>query len=209
MNSMEKSSEILIRSTLHDLANVLAGIRGILDLTPPGQPLAPRDRDRMGAVIDEGVATLDRSRHLALDTQFPAAPETWEAWRNALLEDLEPLAILFRCRFQLELEGPGAEDAWPGKLLRSYARAVTRQVVPYAKAGVLTIACAAVPEGWRLRWAPVPALPENLAAGDQERPMDIAAHWAVRTGVKLGVRLSWAEGALQARIPRGPLEQIP
>ena len=65
---MEKSSELLLRSALHDMANVLAGVRGIVDLNQPGQPLSQRDRDRLEAVIEEGVCTLNRCRHLTLDT---------------------------------------------------------------------------------------------------------------------------------------------
>ena len=119
---MEKSSEILIRSTLHDLANVLAGVRGILDLNQPGQPLAQRDRDRLDAVVEEGVATLDRCRHLALATLPRRAWRPGRPGGTRLLEDLEPMAILFRCRFSWcwrapelgPLAGQAAAGATPG-----------------------------------------------------------------------------------------------
>jgi hypothetical protein len=202
MESMDKPSEVLFRSTLHDMANILAGIRGIVDLCPPGQPLAPRDRDRLGAVVEEGITALERSRHLALGTLPEAALEPGGAWRESLREDLEPLGVLFRCRF--DLAGPPAPewDQWPGRLLRGYARAVTRLVLPYAKAPVVALEGGADAQGWDLRWSPAPVFPEILAPGPEDRPMDICAHWALRVGEALGISLAWEAGRLSARIPR-------
>ena len=39
---MDKPAESLFRATLHDLANVLGGVRGIMELNPPGQPITAR-----------------------------------------------------------------------------------------------------------------------------------------------------------------------
>jgi hypothetical protein len=199
---MEKTSEALIRSTLHDMANVLAGVRGIIDLTLPGQPISQRDRDRLGAVIQEGVATLERSRHLAVSTLPESDLEPGPTWREVLLEDLDPLGVLFRCRFELTYQGAPEWDQWPGKLLNDYVRAVTRQVLPYAKAAVLGITCCAGPDGWSLRWSPAPTLPEALTPGPEDRPMDICSRWAARAGAVLGASLSCEGESLVARLPR-------
>ena len=157
MGSMEKSSEILIRSTLHDLANVLAGVRGILDLDPPGQPLAQRDRDRMGAVIEKASPPWTAAGTWPWTLSSPSRAGDREAWRTGLLEDLEPLgdpvpvpvrAGAGKPRSGGRLAGQAAARVRPG---RDPAGGSLRQ------GGVLTIACAAGPEGWRLRWTPCPS----------------------------------------------------
>jgi len=199
---MDQLSELLMRSTLHDMANVLGGVKGILDLTLPDQPLSQRDRLRLQAVTEEGIVTLERCRQLAMGT-FPEGPmEPGATWREQLLEELEPMAILFRSRVQLDFEGACGSELWPGALLRGYIRAVTRQVFPYAKGSVMNIICSIGPEEWRLRWSPAPALPENLSPGAGEESLDICARWAARAGASLGAALSSEAGALLARIPR-------
>ncbi len=199
---MEKSSELLVRSALHDLANVLAGVRGIIDLNLPGQPLAQRDRERLEAVIEEGVATLDRCRHLTM-ASLPEAPlEDGPAWRERLQEDLKPMGTLFRSRFDVVFEGVPDWDRWPGQLLRGYIRAVTRQVVPYARGAVMTLRLSAAPEQWRLAWSPVPALPEALAPGPEDRSLDLSARWAARVGQSMDAELSCEAGTLIVRVPR-------
>jgi hypothetical protein len=199
---MEKSSEYLMRSTLHDLANVLAGVRGIIDLNPPGQPISQRDRDRLEAVIEEGISTLNRCRHLTLETLPEADPEPGPVWREQLLEELQPIGILFRCRFELSFEGAPDWDQWPGALLRGYARAVTRQALPYAKTDVMNIHGSAGPDGWQLRWTPAPTLPDTLTPGPADKPLDICSRWAIRAGLALGASLACGDGSLVARIPR-------
>jgi hypothetical protein len=184
------------------MANVLAGVKGILDLNLPGQPISQRDRMRLEAVIDEGIATLDRCRHLAMETLPDGPLEPGTAWRDQLLEELEPMGTLFLSRFELDFDGPPEWDQWPGKLLRGYARAVTRQVLPYAKGSTMTIRCSAGPEAWCLQWTPAPALPANLAAGLEERSMDICSRWALTVGSAVGASLSCQAGSLLARIPR-------
>jgi hypothetical protein len=198
---MEKFNEALFRATLHDFANILAGIRGIIDLNPPTQPMPARDRDRLVAVVDEGVAILERSRHLALETMPGADPEPGPDWRRALQEELGPLGVLFRCRFELTYQGDPCWDFWPGRLLRGYVRAITRQALPMARPEVMAIACGADADGWRMRWSPVPVLPESLAPGTGDRSMDVAARWA-RVGTALAATTAGAGGALEVRLPR-------
>ena len=202
MGRMDKSSESLIRSTLHDMANVLAGVKGILELNRPGQPLAPRDRERLEAVVDEGIATLDRCRHLTM-ASLPEGPlEDGPAWRERLLAELQPMAALFRCRIDLVSVGAPDWDRWPGQLMLGYLRAVTRHVMPFARGATLTLRCSAGPEGWEVAWSPAPRLPEGLAPGHDESSLDLCARWAAWAGSALGASLSCQGGALQARVPR-------
>jgi hypothetical protein len=202
LERMDKIPERLLRSTLHDLANVLAGAKGILDLNLPGQPLGPRDRQRLEAVIDEGIITLERCRHLAMATLPDGPLEPGPDWREQLLEELAPLATLFRSRFELVYEGAPEWDQWPGDLLRGYVRAVTRQVMPHARDAVMSIHCRAEAHEWRLQWSPAPALPESLGPNSGEAPQDICVRWAVRTGSALRSSLACEAGSLLARIPR-------
>ena len=199
---MDKSSELLMRSTLHDMANVLAGVKGILDLNLPGQPISQRDRLRLEAVIDEGIATLDRCRYLAMATLPEDSLEPGAAWRDQLLEELEPMGTLFLSRFQFDFDGPPEWDQWPGKLLRGYVRAVTRQVLPHAKGATMSIRFSAGPDEWRLQWTPAPVLPDNLTPGPDEKATDICSRWALRVGSTVGAALSCQDGSMLARIPR-------
>ena len=102
---MDQASEGLMRSALHDLANALSGLQGILELSDPMRPLTPRERGRMEAILAEGMTTLDRARHLAMGSLPEAALEAGEAWRLSLAEDLEPLATIFRCPFDITYTG--------------------------------------------------------------------------------------------------------
>ena len=111
--------------------------------------------------------------------------------------------MLFRCRFDLAYQGDPGWDRWPGRLLRGYVRAVTRQVLPIARPPVMAVTGGADAEGWWLRWAPVPVLPDSLVPGAGEPPMDVSARWAARVGAFLGASLTLEEGALVVRLP-GP-----
>jgi hypothetical protein len=194
---MDKPSELLIRSALHDLTNVLAGIRGILDLNSPGEPLTSRDRDRLEAVIDEALTTLDRTRNLAMEQLPEAALEAFETWRGQLQEQLQPMAVIFR----RPIEVTGADpDPWPGEPLRGFVRAVTRQVLPYIRTGHLAIRCQARPDHWSVAWEGVLAIPEALSG--EGGPRDIASRWATQLAATLAIRLSLEDGALVARMPR-------
>lgn len=200
---MEKSAESLFRATLHDLANVLGGIRGIMELNQPGQPISVRDHERLVSVVEEGVATLERCRHLVLATLPEAGLEPGPAWRQALAAELGPLGVLFRCRFDLGYAGDPQWDRWPGPLLRSYVRAVTRQVLPIARPAAMTVTGGADADGWWLRWDPAPVLPESLTPGPGNRSMDVSARWAARVGAYLGASVALDGGALMVRLP-GP-----
>jgi hypothetical protein len=202
MERMEKSAELLLRSALHDMANVLAGVRGIVDLNSPGQPLSQRDRDRLEAVVEEGITTLDRCRQLALETLPGRDLESGAAWRACLQEELAPLTSLFRCRFELIHEGDPRWDRWPGPLLRGYVRAVSRMVLPYVKGGLLTIHFSAGPENWQVRWTPATLLPDSLAPGQPDRPRDICGRWALAAATALAATLTLEDATLEARLPR-------
>jgi hypothetical protein len=202
LESMDKSAEILMRSTLHDMANILGGIRGILDLTPAEQPVSQRDRQRLDAVLEEGIATLERCRHLALETLPDGPLEPGPEWRAQLLAELAPMGTLFRSRFELDFTGAPEWDQWPGGLLRSYIRAVTRQVLPFARGGTLCLRCDAGADGWRLRWSPAPSLPESLSGCPDGPQLDICSRWALLVGSALGATLGWEAGAVHGRVPR-------
>ena len=199
---MDHESEVLIRAALHDLANTLSGVRGILELSDVDRPLSPRDRMRLDAVLTEGTLTLERARHLAMGTLPDAMVESGPEWRRMLLEELQPMAGLFRCQFEVGYEGDPALDRWPGDLLRGYALALTRQVLPYVQTGLMGILCSADGHEWRLRWSPAGSIPESLRPELEARPRDIAARWALRVGGSLGVTLRCEDGTLLARIPK-------
>jgi len=201
---MEKQSELLIRSALHDLANVLAGVRGILELADPSRPLSPRDRARLDAVVEEGLATLARTRHLAMDTLPDEVEQEGQDWRGQLADELQPLGTLFRCAFTVALGAGTGPDRWPGTRLRSYVRAAVRQALPYCRGGAMTILCEPGPEAWRLRLTPVDLLPEGLAVQEIEGSGDIGARWAQHLGRAQRIDLAWRDGELQVRMPRSP-----
>jgi hypothetical protein len=202
---MDEESQLLVRASLHDMANVLAGVRGILDLTQAGQPLSRRDRERLEAVLEDGLCTLERTRHLATGTFPEAQEEEGREWRARLGEQLAPMSTLFRCPVRVESAGEAAWDRWPGELLRGFARAVTRQVISYAREEGLTLACFAGAGEWRLEWSPASYLPEALVQPSPGRPGDIGTRWALRAGAMLKADLRCDGRTLLARIPR-PLD---
>lgn len=199
---VDHASEALMRSAIHDLANSLSGIRGILELSDPGRPLSPRDRTRLDAILTEGMTTLERSRFLAMGTLPDAILEPGPDWRRELQEQFQPLSVIFRCKFEVGYEGEATYDRWPGDLLRGYVLALSRQILPYVQGSVLGILCGADHREWRLRWNPASNVPESLRPEMEARPRDISARWALRVGSSLGVCLSTEDGSLLARIPR-------
>ncbi len=199
---MEKHSELLIRSALHDMANILAGIQGILELADPQRPLGVRDKDRLDAVVEEGMATLVRARHLAMGTLPEALMQEGVDWRAQLAEELRPMGILFKCQFAIVYEGGPAPDLWLGTLLRTYVRAVARQVLPYVHTGLLDIRCAIEDGCWRVRLAPATFVPDTLVAVPEDRPGDISGRWAVHLRQTLKADVSCEDGVLTLRIPR-------
>lgn len=199
---MDHASESLIRSSIHDLANILSGVRGILELSDTERPLSPRDRARLEAIIADGMTVLERARHLAMGTLPDAIAESGPDWRRQLLEQLQSLAVVFRCKFEVGYEGEAVHDRWPGDLLRGYVVALTRQILPYVQGSVMGILLGADQGEWRIRWSPASNLPDSLRPEMDARPRDISARWALRVGGSLGAHLSTENGTLLARIPR-------
>ena len=189
---MERASEELIRAALHDLANSLSGIQGILDLSDPSRPLTTRDRDRLGAVLSEGQVTLGRTRSLAMEILPAAGREAGAEWTALLQDQLAPLCILFRSRVEVTC---GAVEM-PGPRLRAFIHAVARLLLPYAAETGLKVAAAAGPEGWSVRFEPAAALPESLEPS-APAPGDIASRWARRLADALGARYELEAGALR------------
>jgi hypothetical protein len=199
---MDPNAEAIMRATIHDLANVLSGVRGILDISDPTLPLPPRDRSRLDAVLADGINTLGRARHLAMGTFPEALSEPGHVWRNRLLELLAPLSTIYRCPFDLRYEGDPAHDHWPGDLLRTYMHALIRQVLPYAQGESLRLICSADARLWRIAIAPASNLPESLNPGLEGRSRDTSARWALAVGASLGVGLAHEHETLVVRIPR-------
>jgi len=199
---LDPDSEALMRSCIHDMANTLSGIRGILELTDPQAPLSTRDRARLEAILTEGTRTLERSRHLAMGDTPQSLPEPGVDWRRHLEAMLHPLSIIHRCTLHLHFEGDAAWDQWPGDLARGYILALTRQVLPYVQGGSLGLSFAADEDHWKVRWQPLIDLPDSLGHRDGSHTRDIAARWALHAGEILGASLSRAEQALLASIPR-------
>jgi len=202
LGKMDEPSQLLIRSALHDLANVLAGVRGILDISDPERPLSPRDRERLDAVLEEGMTTLERSRSLVLGTLPDPALEPGEEWRQQLQEQLAPMGVLYKCAITVAFEEGAGAQLWPGELLRGYVRSLTRLALPYVHDGRLRITCGAGPQGWSLSWTPVALFPESLAQGAAGKHLDISTRWALSTGEAQAAVCSWADGVLRAGIPR-------
>lgn len=199
---MDPSSEALMRSSLHDLANVLSGIRGILELSDPHQPLSARDQSRLDAVITDGMAILERSRHLAMGTLPESMVESGPDWRHQLAEQLKPLGTLFRRTFEVQVAGDPGDDRWPGELLRGYALALTRQVLPYTRSEPLFIQTTSDSKEWRLRWPQADVVPESLRPEPETRPRDISARWAQQAGKALGAVITVDKGGLLVRVPK-------
>lgn len=191
-----------MRSAIHDLANLLSGIRGILELSDPERPLTQRDRARLDAILSDGMTTLERARYLAMGTLPDAILESGSDWRRKLTEELDPLAVVFRCKFEVAYEGEASHDRWPGDLLRGYVLALSRQILPYVQGSKMGILCGADQKEWRLRWVPASNIPESLRPELEARPRDISARWALRVGGSLGASLTTDNGSLLARIPR-------
>jgi len=193
-----------MRSALHDLANTLSGIRGVLELSDPERPLSRRDRLRLEAVLSEGMSTLERSRHLAMETLPSADSEPGLEWRAGLEIGLNPLAVVFRSNFHLHHQGSPNLDHWPGDRLRGYILAVTRQLLPYAQGSEIELIFEADASEWIIHWSPITTLPESLDGNVQGRSRDISSRWALKVGAALGVALSFNEEAqkVSARVPR-------
>jgi hypothetical protein len=175
---MEPAAELLIRSALHDMGNILSGIRGILDLSDPSKPLNDRDRRRLEAVLQEGMSLVDRTRHLSLGTGPQGLAESPEAWRTALLEQLEPLSTLFRAPIEVRWELPPA-FALPGPALRELVHGMARLLLPYAGEAGLRVTCRQDSGTWRLDFEPAEAVPDCLLPTSASGRKDIATRWVL------------------------------
>jgi signal transduction histidine kinase len=193
---MERASEELIRAALHDLANTLSGIQGILDLSDPSRPLSPRDRDRLAAVLSEGQVTLGRARSLAMESLPAEGREAGAEWTRLLQEQLAPLGTLFRSRVEVTC----AALEMPGPRLRGFIHAMARLLLPYAAEQGLKVDAEAGPAGWTVRFEPVAALPESLSP-DGTAPRDIASRWARHLADSLAVRYELGDGVLRVLGP--------
>ncbi|MDP2876335.1 MAG: hypothetical protein Q8O00_09130 [Holophaga sp.] len=171
-------------------------------MSNPEQPLTPRDRLRLDAVISDGVVALERSRHLGMGTLPESMVESGMDWRHQLLEQLQPMGVLFRRNFQIRFAGEPAEDRWPGELLRGYTTALTRQILPYVQAESLEIVTQIHPKEWCLIWPQATVIPESLKPELAARPRDISARWALRVGESLGAVIRVNADGLTVRVPR-------
>lgn len=199
---MDHASQALMRASLHDISNVLAGVRGILELNPVDRPLSPRDRDRLDAVISEGMGILDRARHLAMGTLPGREMESGEEWRALLRRQILPMALLFRNDVEIGYTGDPAADRWPGELLRGYCYALIRHVLPYTQGRTLNILFSADERAWRVQLSPVNTLPDSLLESDEIHPRDISTRWVLRVGSELGVVITYQNERVLASIPR-------
>jgi len=173
---MEPAAEELIRSALHDVANVFSGIRGILDLSDPARPLSVRDRDRLDAVLREGLSMVHRARSLTLGMVPERSVESPEAWKQALLEQLQPLATMFRAPLDIRCDAPATQGV-PGPILREFVHAMARLLLPYAGDSGIQVRCSPESGVWKLEFLPAEAIPDCLLPGAKGR-RDIAARWA-------------------------------
>ncbi len=199
---MDPASEALMRSALHDLANALSGIRGILEMSNPQAPISPRDQARLEAILREGMTVLERSRHLAMGTLPEALMESGLDWRNQLSDQLQNIGTLFRRRFDITYEGDPIYDRWPGEILRGYILALTRQIIAYVPGDLLRIRCLADAKEWAFIFPQTTDIPQSLLESHELQPKDISARWAQRVGQELDIRLKLDSQGLHARIKR-------
>jgi len=197
---MDAAAEALMRSMIHDMANTLSGIQGILEIQAPDRPLSPRSLARLEAALSEGLSTLERSRHLAMGTFPDAGLEPGPQWRSLLLQRLAPLGGIFGCHLDVQLSGDPDLDQWPGERLRALAQALTRTVLPYLEGPTLHLEGRSEAHGWTLHWTHLSDLPEGLQ--DPERPRDTACRWVLALATQLNLQLTFQDRALTVTIPR-------
>lgn len=192
------NQELLWRAALHDLNNAFGGMRGILDLNPdPTKPLKERDRQRLEAVVSEGLHLVATARGLILGTAQEEQPADADTLREALEARLAPMSSLHRCPVNLSVEGGG----WPVPTCVGLAAAICRQLMPLVAPDSLRLVASATPEAWMLRWTPMEGIPESLLEGDG-RHRDLAAHQALAILKARGGRLSMEGRDLLATLPR-------
>ncbi len=189
----------LWRAALHDLNNAFGGLRGILDLNPdPTQPFKQRDRERLEAVVTEGLHLVAMARGLILGLNQAEAPAPAESFREALETRLASMSSLHRCPVQIRVRG----GEWPVPALVGLVAAVCRQLMPLVAPDPLNLEAIATSESWTLRWSPMEGIPESLLEGEG-RHRDLAAHQALATLAARGGVLSLEGDVLVATFPRG------
>ena len=192
------NQELLWRAALHDLNNAFGGLRGILDLNPdPTKPLKERDRQRLEAVVSEGLHLVGIARGLILGLNQGEQPQSAGAFQEALEARLAPMSSLHRCPVQLRVAG----DGWPTPSFIAFVAAVCRQLMPLVAPDALHLECVATPEAWILKWSPLEGLPESLLEGEG-RHRDLAAHLALSVLSERNGALSLEGRALVATLPR-------
>ena len=193
------NQELLWRAALHDLNNAFGGMRGILDLNPdPTKPLKERDRQRLEAVVSEGLHLVATARALILGAAQDEQPAAAGTFREALEARLAPMSSLHRCPVNVSVEGGG----WPVPTCVGLAAAICRQLMPLVAPDSLRLEASATPDAWTLRWSPLDGVPESLLEGDA-RHRDLAAHQALVILSTRGGRLSMEGHDLVATLPRG------
>ena len=194
---MESVGEELIRSALHDTANLLSGIRGILDLSDPQRPLSARDRERLDAVLKEGLAMVNRTRHIAMGSLPDRLSESPQTWAPALREQLEPLSRVFRAPIEVSCDVPASQPV-PGPYLRDFAHAMARLLLPYAGEEGLKVRCRKEGASWILEFEPAEAVPDSLSPATVRK--DIAARWICHLRDQLGFQIEHQDLVLKATL---------
>lgn len=192
----------LWRATLHDLNNLLAGFQGVLELSDPKLPLDPQNRARLEASLEDGKTLIAMGRALALGRYPDAGMAPWKEWQAGLEERLGPMATLFRCRIQV-VDAGASGAPWPAPIQQDWAAAFTRQILPWAAPGTLSIEASAGPDHWSLLWltdAPIPAALQADPPAGLSR--NLPALWLVDVAGREGIAIEQTPRGLLARLGR-------
>lgn len=190
--------EALWRATLHDLNNAFGGLRGILDLNPdPMRPLRERDRQRLEAVVAEGLHLVALARGMVLGRVDGDQPLEAKAFQEALEARLAPMISLHRCPVTLAIKG----GPWPHPGLVTFCASVSRQLLPMVAPGPLFLDLEGREDVLVLTWSPVEAIPESLLPGE-DRHRDLPAHHALAYLEARSGALELAQGGLRVTLPR-------
>ena len=194
-------SEELWRAALHDFNNLMAGLQGVLDLTDPDLPMDPRNRLRLGSVLEDGKSLVAMARALALGRLPDAGVASWAEWGAGLQSRLDPMADLFHCPVAVVDAGAGARP-WPHPLFQDWAVTFTRQILPWAVPGPLRLEAAIRDGAWELRWITDAPLPSALeAVPSKDAPKNLPAFWLRGMADHLGLSVERQEGLLRVRAP--------
>lgn len=190
--------EALWRAALHDLNNAFGGLRGILDLNPdPTKPFRERDRQRLEAVVAEGLHLVALARTLVLEREDADEGLAAEPFQAALERRLAPMIALHRCPVTLAIQG----GPWPHPGLVTFCASVSRQLLPMVAPGPLFLDLEGREEALVLTWSPVEAIPESLLPGE-DRHRDLPAHHALAYLEARAGALELAQGGLRVTLPR-------